>query len=211
MELSKVILTKTLGNPYHAIQHLSMLEDEGIVYHKDYRWHWDLGRLKSSIVSDTVAALLAAKVDRLKSTSFSQYVLQIAAFLGPKFDWNLVEIILLQDDCKDGEDEADDLEKVARCFKRAVKEELIEECLADIHHHHHDTKCYKFTHEMIADRLYNKIPAGTERELLHAKIGQIVWQVALESSSDSHSSEHFCFIAANHMNKGIKQITDYEQ
>lgn len=134
-----------------------MLEEEGIITHRNHQWQWDLKQLKLSIVLDSVVALLVAKVDCLKNTSFLQYMLQIAAFLGTKFDQNLVEIILPQDghnNNKDGAATVDVLEKVAQCFKRAVKEELIAECPPDIHHRHNGAtkNCYyKFTHKMIVN------------------------------------------------------------
>ncbi|RXT37820.1 AAA family ATPase [Bradyrhizobium betae] len=65
--LAELIHEKTAGNPFFAIQLISVLVEEGLLTF-DYgegRWSWDLNSIRAKGYTDNVADLMAAKLSRL--------------------------------------------------------------------------------------------------------------------------------------------------
>ncbi len=94
-ELAKIILKKTLGNPFfvheflkaaHNVNHKTLYYDN-----QQGRWHWDKRRLKQIATSGNVTALL---IDALhQQDSNAQDLLQWAACIGTRFSEGLLSSV----------------------------------------------------------------------------------------------------------------------
>jgi predicted ATPase len=85
-ELGNLIVTKTRGNPFHVVQFIQVLQQEGLlIYNPETTlWEFDVDRIqRDMMVSDTIAELLAVKMRRLPQQV--QDCLKIASLLGYRF------------------------------------------------------------------------------------------------------------------------------
>jgi predicted ATPase len=89
--LAHLIHEKTAGNPFFAIQFLSILSDEGFLAfnHNEGRWCRDLSRIHAKNYTDNVVDLMVAKLSRLPIET--QNALQQLACLGDNADFNLLK------------------------------------------------------------------------------------------------------------------------
>jgi predicted ATPase len=91
--LAHLILEKTGGNAFFAIQFISTLAEEGLLtfnYDKG-QWRWDLNRIRAKGYTDNVVDLMVGKLNRLPIGS--QKVLQQLACLGDNTDFNLLRVV----------------------------------------------------------------------------------------------------------------------
>src|SRR6266851_1397872 len=80
--LAELIHEKTAGNPFFAIQLISVLVEEDLLtfHYGEGRWSWDLDRIRAKGYTDNVANFMAAKLSRLPP--MTQKVLGQLACLG---------------------------------------------------------------------------------------------------------------------------------
>jgi predicted ATPase len=125
-ELSKIVATKTRGNPFHITQFLAIIEREGLMpYNEDtFNWNFDVNDIQREfMVSETLADLLALRVKLLLKDV--QECLKIASLLGYFFDEALVRHVAT---VKIGETSMEtlSLDLVALSLSNAVKSGFIE-------------------------------------------------------------------------------------
>ena len=81
--LSKLIASKTHGNPFHAIQFVETIQREELLSYNAEKdmWEYDVDEIqRDMMVSDTLADLLQKKIQRLPKEV--QEVLKVASMLG---------------------------------------------------------------------------------------------------------------------------------
>jgi predicted ATPase len=88
--LAQLVHDKTGGNPFFAIQFLTALTDEGLLWFDPVTraWQWDMNRIGARSYTDNVVVLIVAKLKRLPANT--QEALQRLACLG-----NVAEIATL--------------------------------------------------------------------------------------------------------------------
>src|SRR6266852_1174825 len=90
--LAELIHEKTAGNPFFAIQLISVLVEEGLLTF-DYgegRWSWDLNSIRAKGYTDNVADLMIGKLVRLPVET--QQALQLLACMGNSAEFALLEM-----------------------------------------------------------------------------------------------------------------------
>jgi predicted ATPase len=182
--LSTLVWNKTDGIPFYALSFVDMLRTtELISRHQDGSWIWDEYQiLLQTNVADNLATILVAKVQNLPEDVRS--ILQIASFIGYDFPTDaLVTIVYEEQDMIQVEYSFERHSKeaigvrIVAALKLAVKEGLLETTP--------DCDDFKFSHDKIQQVLYEDLmPDDTERQLLHQRIGTLIWNSvkATESS-----------------------------
>jgi PAS domain S-box-containing protein len=150
--LAQLILAKTAGNPFFAIQFISALLDEGLLTfdHAGAQWRWDLSRIEAKRYTDNVADLMAHKLRRLPITT--NHVLRQLAFLGNSAQVRFLSIV---------QQESED--KVHADLREALRAELVVRS---------DTS-YRFVHDRIQEAVYSSIPQEL-RAGIHLGIGRLL-------------------------------------
>ena len=92
--LAQLIHEKTAGNPFFAIQFISALAEEGLLYfeHDEGRWLWDLDRIRAKGYTDNVVDLMIGKLSRLPVAT--QQALQQLACIGSGADVATLSIVM---------------------------------------------------------------------------------------------------------------------
>jgi predicted ATPase len=94
-ELGNLIVTKTMGNPFHVVQFIQVLQQEKLLmYNPDTTfWEFDIDQIqREMMVSETIADLLAVKMRRLPKQV--QDCLKIASLLGYYFRDDLLLLVM---------------------------------------------------------------------------------------------------------------------
>jgi PAS domain S-box-containing protein len=182
--LARLVYGKTLGNPFFAIQFLTALAEEGLLFFEPdaAAWTWDLGRIRAKGYTDNVVDLMVGKLKRL--SDMTQERLKQLACLG-----NVAEIatlILIH-----GLSE----EHIHAALWEAVRTELIVR----------QEGGYAFVHDRVQEAAYGLIPEG-ERPAIHLRIGRL-----LADQTPSEKLEDSIFDIVNHLNRGSGLITSPEE
>ena len=150
--LARLVLAKTAGNPFFAIQFLTTLAEEGLlaVDPDQGAWTWDLERIRAKGYTDNVVDLMVNKLRRLPAAT--QEALQQLACLG-----NVAEIATLA--------------MVRDASETAVDAALWEAVLAGLVSRQ-EGAC-RFLHDRVQEAAYAMIPAG-ERAAEHLRIGRLL-------------------------------------
>ncbi len=92
--LVQLVLEKTGGNPFFAIQFMFSLVEEGLLAfdHDAARWSWDLDRIHAKRYTDNVVDLMLGKLARLPVAT--QTALQQMACLGNIAELAVLSIVL---------------------------------------------------------------------------------------------------------------------
>jgi len=92
--LAELVLEKTAGNPFFAIQFIFSLAEEGLLAfdHDAARWSWDLDRIHAKRYTDNVVDLMLGKLTRLPAAT--QTALQQMACLGNVAETAMLSMVL---------------------------------------------------------------------------------------------------------------------
>jgi predicted ATPase/signal transduction histidine kinase len=153
--LARLVHEKTGGNPFFAIQFLTMLSDEGLLAFDPAApaWHWDIDRIQAKGYTDNVVELMVGKVSRLPTET--QDALKLLACLG-----NAAGIATLA--MMPGEPEAEDREQAMHAaLWEAVRAGLL----------FRQDGAYAFAHDRIQQAAYSLIPDAHRAEV-HLRIGR---------------------------------------
>jgi len=84
--LSRLLIKKAQGNPFFIRQFLEKLEEEKLLYYsdQDLEWKWQETEIDKLAVTANVIDLVDLKIKKLPAPA--QHILNIAAFLGNRFD-----------------------------------------------------------------------------------------------------------------------------
>ena len=179
--LAQLVHEKTGGNPFFAIQFLTVLLEEGLLAFDPGipAWHWDIDRIRAKSYTDNVVDLMAGKLSRLPDET--QAALKQLACLG-----NVVEIAILT--MVHGEPK----QPIHEALWEAVRAGLIV----------HQGNNYKFLHDRIQQAAYSLIP-----EQLRAEVHLSIGRVLLASLTADALTEQL-FEVANQFNRGTALLTD---
>lgn len=213
LALSKVVLSKTDGNPYHAMHFLELLArsrrlnyDEGST-----EWSWDIGRIMAETnVSDNVVTLLERKIKHLPKAL--QLILEVAAYLGFSFEFNVLETVMFELGKSDSigtpleesslaakEMREMTKETVLKRVESAVTEGLIEPTNVGVQQ-------FKFRHARIQEAARALVPPGPNRESLHARIGGFLYKM-----SRQFKDQMLLMQAVDHLNLGSRYLRTSRQ
>jgi len=198
--LARVIQEKTLGNPFFIDQFLQTLYDEGMIaYDAEARtFRYDLAAIGSAAITENVAELLAAKLEKLPQVSRDG--LRLAAAIGNRFDLETLALI-----------SGRTMPAVSAALQPALVQGLILpvsglEALdpgsldAPLVYRH-----FEFLHDRVQQAAYATISAA-ERPALHLAIGR-----ALVKERDAALREARLFDIVHHMILGLALIEDSDE
>jgi PAS domain S-box-containing protein len=182
--LARLVLEKTGGNPFFAIQFFTALADEGLLWLDPVTrtWQWDMHRIRAKSYSDNVVDLMAGKLRRLPSAT--QEVLKRLACLG-----NFAEVTTLVPVEQEGE------EVVHQALWEAVRAGLIFQ----------QESSYRFLHDRIQQAAYSLIPEEQRAEV-HLRIGRSLFSGMTEGELSSN-----LFEVANQFNRGAELLIDQDE
>jgi AAA ATPase domain len=211
MPLSRVIHQKTLGNPYHVLQLLQQLVEEGFLTFSliQYRWEWgntnddessSIPAIAASLkVSSNVSEWLASRMERTLSMELKQ-VLMVASCLGDSIPSMIVQEVFqdlqqqqqqklaIQDD-KDDDDVEEWWLQLGDNSPFTLDPEQVIPLLelgvqGGILNHCAKTYLYQWSHEQLQTVAYDMIDSALLGPL-HSRLGKLLWDL---SSRSSHSS-----------------------
>jgi PAS domain S-box-containing protein len=182
--LAQVVHQKTGGNPFFAIQFISVLAEEGLLAfdHGDARWSWDLSRIHAKGYTDNVVELMVGKLNRLPLQT--QKALQEFACLGNSTEISTLSIV-------HGTSE----EEFHSDLWEAVRLEFIVRLKGS----------YKFVHDRVQEAAYSLIPEELRAEA-HLRIGRL-----LAAHTPPEKREEAIFEIVNQFNRGAALITSRDE
>jgi predicted ATPase/signal transduction histidine kinase len=177
--LANLVLQKSGGNPFFALQFITHLYDAGLlVFDRASRtWRWDNERIRAEPLSATVAELLIGKLRRFPAAT--QHALQLAACLGVTAEAERLAIII---------------EQPREVVARMLDEPLAEGLIVDI------GEAYRFLHDRVHHAAYSLIEPG-KRAALHLRIGR-----RLRAKLAGTASGPTLFAIAGQLNTGAALI-----
>jgi len=205
--LTNEVYAITGGNVFFAIQLLTLLVNEELLFydHEFKSWDWDLEGFRSKAPEDVVQ-LLASKISN-HSTGMRD-VLPVTAAVGSYFDESFVYIILANRDqlhiglptlCSSTHNHQTTFyaESEIRAFlHEAVQEGYISQS---------SSGRYKFVHDSIQKAAYSILDPN-DAMYLHLKIGSL----SLKQKSTRKQSGNSLLFAVDHLNKGSSLVKDTE-
>ncbi|WP_271898448.1 trifunctional serine/threonine-protein kinase/ATP-binding protein/sensor histidine kinase [Candidatus Phyllobacterium onerii] len=182
--LAKLLLDKTGGNPFFAIQFITALADERLITFdpESSSWHWDIRMVRAKGITDNVAQLMLAKLNRLPLAT--QKALGVLACLGSAAKEGTVALVLVY---------SKDL--LYATFQDAVEAGLL----------FHGGSTFAFTHDRVQEASYALIPHA-ERDATHLQIGRI-----LLAQTPSAELEDNIFEIVNQFNRSGEAIDELSE
>lgn len=194
--LGELVYSRTMGNPYHAIQFMQTLQRNKLISMENKAWTWDLDRIQSeTFVSDNVADLILSKITSLHA--FVQGMLKLGSCLGYQFDDDLLKLVALGSLPPQNRAQMADIygARIDQALAVGMKEGLLERC--------GKKNGIKFTHDRVQQTLYGMF-SENEKPTLHLRVGRLL-QESLEESDENYDS--LLFLAVEQLNRGIA-LTD---
>jgi histidine kinase len=211
MALSEVVMKRTAGNPYFALQFLENLEADCLLtYDLQYKqWLWNIEKiLASTTLSDNILQIVATKIGRLDVSV--QRVLHIASCLSYQCDLATLEKAVGEvkslhhlnlDHNLPFVDENSSHSNFERMVNFACEEGIIER----------PSKTeYKFTHDRVRESLYYMIGSENERQTLHLRIGRLLESLAKKTDIPSEHAT-LTLLSVEQLNHGANLIEDFAE
>jgi len=178
--LAKLVHAKTGGNPFFAVQFLRMLNDEGVLAYdpRTGSWRWDVSRVRAKGSADSVADLMAAKLNLLPEGT--RQTLQILASFGSAA-------------------ELEDLVVASGRSAEAVMSSLRPALLAGLIARRDGS--YVFVHDRVQEAAYD-LQSAQDKPGLHLRIG-----LALVGCRRPDKAGEKLYIVANQLNRGLAAVT----
>ncbi len=183
-ELSSILFNKTRGNPFFIRRIMKSLHESNYVIFDTNaeKWKWDRHAIRSMGITDNVADLLEERL--LSLDTDMKNVLTVAACVGGRFMPSELAMILGQSE-----------EEVLQRLNDAVQLQFLE----------HNIGMYAFAHDRVQQAAYDLLSEET-RHTIHLKIGRVLLKSAKKISSDE-----LIFRVADHLNTGVKAVTDQQE
>jgi PAS domain S-box-containing protein len=182
--LAQLILEKTTGNPFFAIQFISTLADEGLLTFEygQGRWSWDLNRIYAKGYTDNVVELMVGKLNRLPVET--QQALQQFACMGNSAEFDMLRMVYQSS-----------IEDIHNNLWEAVRAGLI----------FRSDESYRFLHDRVQEAAYSLIPKELRPEA-HLRIGML-----LAAHTPQAKRDEVIFEIVNQLNRGSHLITSVEE
>ncbi|ALF54435.1 serine/threonine protein kinase [Nostoc piscinale CENA21] len=176
--LSQLIAQKTHGNPFFTTQFLKALhQDKLIQFNFDLGcWECDITKISQQAVTNDVVTFMTFQLQRLPLAT--QYVLQLAAYIGNQFDLTTLAIVAETSEIEVAADLWKALQEglilpttnIYKFYQRDIHDELI------INDENHQISVqYRFLHDRIQQAAYSLIPLE-QKQKTHYRIGKLLLQ-----------------------------------
>ncbi|HKP97992.1 MAG TPA: AAA family ATPase [Fibrobacteria bacterium] len=179
-QLTGLLLEKTGGNPFFAIQFLHSLNEEGLL-HRDENgaWNWDIEAIRAKGFTENVIDLMSERLHRLSPAA--REALMHFACLGAKAG-------------------AGDMARILGLPEADCHDALSETMAAGLVVSSFDT--YAFLHDRVQEAAYSLIPED-ERPEWHLRIGR-----RLQEARSQEAIEERVFPIISQLNLGIRLIRE---
>jgi predicted ATPase len=182
--LAQLVVEKTGGNPFFAIQFLTELSDESLLSFDPEiaTWNWNLARIGAKGYTDNIAELMVAKLQRLPTTV--QEALRDLACLG-----NIADVATLAIVRESSEAEID------TAFLDAAQAGLVIRLEG----------AYRFAHDRVQEAAYAGIPPALRPEM-HLRIGR-----QLRAASEIEPPADRVFAVVTQLNHAVDLMADADE
>jgi PAS domain S-box-containing protein len=182
--LAELIHEKTAGNPFFAIQLISVLVEEGLLTfdYGEWRWSWDLNSIRTKGNTDNVIDLMVGRLNRLPVET--QHALQLLACMGNSAQCALLEMVSQQSN-----------EEMHGQLWEAVRAGLI----------FRTEQSYTFVHDRVQEAAYSLIREDVRAET-HVRIGRL-----LAAHTPPEQQEEKIFEIVSQLNRGSHLISSAEE
>lgn len=197
-DLTELVYSKTLGNAFFTIEFLKSLNQNGLVKFsfEEQKWNVNLDGIKKKGITNNVVDLLVGKINELPETT--QRVLQLASCIGNIFDLQLLSVVY-----------GKNMKSTFTDLWKAVEEGMLQP--TDDSYQYIDiiegSDVFKveieFQHDRVQQAAYSML-SDEEREKIHLQIGKYFQSKKKELSE-------IIFDIVNHINEGIRLITDKKE
>src|SRR5262249_6539610 len=178
--LAKLVHAKTGGNPFFATQFLRTLNDEGLLAYdpRAGAWQWDIARVRAKGLTDSVADLMAAKLNLL-SAGTRQVLLNLAS-LGSAAEVESLAVASSRS-----------AQEVIANLRPAVQAGLVAR----------KGRSYAFVHDRVQEAAYG-LEQADDKPALHLRIG-----MALAEQTTPEETSETLYVIANQLNRGVTAVT----
>jgi PAS domain S-box-containing protein len=179
--LAGLIYEKTGGNPFFVIQFFNELLRDGLLSFDaaQWRWCWDLERIRERGYTDNVADLMVTRLSRLPGET--RELVELAACVGNTID-------------------PETLAAIASVEPTSLERRLLPAFEQGLLVLGQDN--YRFAHDRVQQAAYSLVPEA-ERPAIHLRVGRLLLQrTPIESVDDR------VFVIINQLNRGTLLITD---
>ena len=182
--LASLVHEKTGGNPFFAIQFLTSLAEEGLLYfeHAQGKWSWDLRQIHAKGYTDNVVDLMVGKLGRLPLET--QKALQLLACIGNHAEFGLLQMVSQHSS-----------EEMQGHLWKALRAGLV----------FRSEDSYWFLHDRVQEAAYYLIPEELRAEA-HLRIGRL-----LAEEIPPAGREEKIFEVVNQLNRGAALISSRDE
>ena len=200
LPLSRLILKKTLGNPFFVNHYLNNLNRKGLLEfdNEKRRWTWTAEEIEKTEITDNVIDFMGERLMELPEKT--QKILQLASCMGNKFPLYTLALI------------ANQSPEITRSnLKPALDEGLIfqEGSAGKPLSHRLETKSentvFKFLHDHIQQAAYSLIEES-QKQKVHLDIGR-----RLLADMTPQEQDENIFEIVGHLNAGKDLIKDFDE
>jgi predicted ATPase len=179
IQISEIIFSKTLGNPYFSKEMLNSLYEENLIFLKNGIWSWKIEELKKKDLSSNVIDFMIKKLQKEPETI--QKILQCASCIGNQF--SIEELLWIYED-----------KEIILRMLELVKEGWIIQL---------DTSNYKFSHDRLQQASYELISEEMKLPLHH-----IIGMKLLRIFTQKNCVNENIFTILNHLDKASSLVED---
>ena len=182
-ELAELLHARTEGNPFNMRETMISLCDNHVIFYDPVaeRWRWDMETARARVLDADIAALIAARIDRLRASTSS--TLATAACVGAQFTIDDIRLAstVAEDDCRAALGEA----RAAGLVRRIG-----------------DGDRYAFSHDRVQEAAYALL-AAEALERMHLAIGKGLLEAAEAAGGDDRY-----FAAMDHLARAVAYVDD---
>ncbi len=178
--LANLVHAKTGGNPFFATQFIRTLNDEGLLAYDTHAgaWCWDIARVRAKGFTNSVADLMAAKLNLLPGNT--RQILHDLASLGSAAELETLAVA-----------SGRSAQEVIANLRPAVQAGLV--AGGGTH--------YAFVHDRVQEAAYGLWPTE-DKPALHLRIG-----MALAARITRDETSEKLYVIANQLNSGLTAVT----
>ncbi|MEH1827888.1 MAG: AAA family ATPase [Nostoc sp.] len=205
LPLSQLVLQKTQGNPFFAIQFLKALHHENLIQFnfESGCWQCDIAQINEQSITDDIVAFMGLQLRKLSSST--QNILQLAACIGNQFDLATLAIVAEQLETETSADLWQALQEglvlPISDFYKLYQGENNEKLASQNKSNNKYLAKYRFSHDRVQQAAYSLI-SENQKQLTHLKIGQRLLNATPEQERDEK-----LFEIVNQLNQGVGLIT----
>jgi hypothetical protein len=198
-QLASLIYQRTHGNDYYVFDMINFLQQEGVIYFSTstYQWSFDIDEAKrKTMVSENVLSFVGRRLLQLSIPV--QRCLKFAAFLGYRFDEDLLARVIRAGFSHENKDRIENEMEVRDLLHIAVEEGFIERLS------HPNVARYKFVHVEIQTECVHlmKGEGKLSADELHWNIGAALWRGWRNLESYDEIDNRILFQCVKELNAG---------